>query len=348
MTPRERLKTALAGEKPDRIPFVVWSNKWPGGELGDQLLETGVCVVNKSSGWRQTWREVTEEKYRDKTEQGEAAWRTVYHTPAGDISTLRLTPERDDWRVEHLCSTTDDYEALECLLTDRDFVSDYDTFDECDKAFGAARTMARTSSVYTPIHEILYTLMGVETFCLEWMDNRKRILRLMEIMAEGYRKCIELIAGSNACYGVIDGNVDPHVIGTERFQQYCLPLIHEGCEILHAKGKLACAHLDADNRLLAPLVAETSLDFVESLTPPPDCDLSIAEARRFWPGKGLLVNFPSSLHRYGPEKVIAAAKQILSDADPGNGFALGIVENVSEDSRETMLPLARFVHEYRY
>ncbi len=348
MTPRQRLKTALAGEKPDRIPFMVWSNKWPGGELGDQLLETSACVVNKSSVWRQTWREVTEEKFSERTAQGEAAWRTIYHTPVGDISTLRLPADRDNWRVEHLFTSPADYDALECLLSDRVFIPDYDTFKQSDKAFGDEQTLARPMSIYAPIHEVLYTLMGVETFCWEWMDNRERVLRLIDILTEDYWKRIETVAESSAFYCVVDGNVDPHLIGTERFVKYCLPLINQACEILHAKGVLACAHLDSDNRLLAPLVGETSLDFIESLTPPPDCDLSVAGARHYWPDKALLVNFPSSLHRYGPAKVIEAAGEILLEAKTSRGFAIGIIENVSHDSRDTMLPLARFVHDYRF
>jgi hypothetical protein len=343
MTPRERLKAAMACEPQDRIPFVIWSNKWPGGELGEQLLEAGACVVNKSSVWRETWRAVTEESFPEKTAQGEEAWRTVYHTPAGDISTLRLPPDKDSWRIKHLFSGPEDYDALEALLADRDYIPHFESFVESDAAFGKDHTLARPTTVYSPFHEILYTLMGIETFCLEWIDNQERVLRLMDILAESYFRRIEMTAESPAFYCVVDGNVDPHVIGTERFQQYSMPYIENACRILHSKGKLAAAHLDADNRLLAPLVAKTPLDIIESLTPPPDCDLSVAEARRFWPDKGLVVNFPSSLHRYGPEKVIDEAQKLLSEAGSKQGFALGILENVSEDSRATMLPLARAV-----
>lgn len=343
MTPRERLQAAMAHEQPDRIPFFIWSNKWPGGEPGEQLLEAGTCVVNKSAVWREKLREVREEKFPEKTAQGEAAWRTVYHTPAGKISTLRLPPEKDNWRVEHLFSGPEDYACLEALLMALDYEEDFESFAKDDAAFGAGHTLARPTTVYTPIHEILYTLMGVETFCMEWMDNRDRVLRLMDILGESYFKRIEMIAESSAYFCIVDGNVDPHVIGTERFEQFCMPYIEEACGILHARGKLVGAHLDADNRLLAPLVARTPLDFIESLTPPPDCDLTVRDARKFWPKKGLLVNFPSSLHRYGPEKVKEAAEKIIEEAGTKEGFGLGIIENVSADSRETMLPLARLV-----
>jgi len=40
MTPRERVFAALAGEMPDRVPFVIWNNKLPGGdEDGRKRLE---------------------------------------------------------------------------------------------------------------------------------------------------------------------------------------------------------------------------------------------------------------------------------------------------------------------
>lgn len=50
-------------------------------------------------------------------------------------------------------------------------------------------------------------------------------------------------------------------------------------------------------------VAETPLDFVESFTPPPDCDLPLGDARRAWPGKTLMVHLPSSLHLGGADTV---------------------------------------------
>jgi len=48
-TPRRRFEAALHGEMPDRVPTVIWNNKLPGGEINQALLDTGACIVYKSS-----------------------------------------------------------------------------------------------------------------------------------------------------------------------------------------------------------------------------------------------------------------------------------------------------------
>ena len=106
---------------------------------------------------------------------------------------------------------------------------------------------------------------------------------------------------------------------------------------------LAGAHLDGDNRALAPLVARTSLDFIESFTPPPDCDLAIGEARRLWPGKALYCNFPSSVHLMGAQAVQDTARTLIAEAAPGAGFMLGVLEDVPHT--DTLVTLAETVRD---
>ena len=102
--------------------------------------------------------------------------------------------------------------------------------------------------------------------------------------------------------------------------------------------------MDANNRLLAPLVADTSLDFIESFTPPPECDLSIKDARELWPGMAVLLNFPSSLHLKGPEGVAEAARAYLREASPGDRFVFGQLENLPSLDPDTLLTLAEVVN----
>jgi len=73
-----------------------------------------------------------------------------------------------------------------------------------------------------------------------------------DILAKDWLKRVELVASSPAQYSVIEGNTDFNIVGLERFQNYYFPYIERACEILHSKGNLAGAHLDANNKRLAP------------------------------------------------------------------------------------------------
>jgi len=99
----------------------------------------------------------------------------------------------------------------------------------------------------------------------------------------------------------------------------------------------------ANNKMLAPLVAQSGLDYIEAFTPPPDCDLSVGEAMRVWPGKIIWINFPSSVHLQGAEEIDQAAIEILDQARPfGNRLIFGATEDVPEDHwRESYAAIMR-------
>jgi hypothetical protein len=154
-----------------------------------------------------------------------------------------------------------------------------------------------------------------------------------------------LAAESPAEYVIIEGNVIGDVIGEDRFEEYHLPHIEEACEILNSRGKYAGAHLDADNGLLASVIGRTSLDLIESFTPPPDCSLGLAEAMGLWPDKTIQINFPSSLHLGGPEVVEEAAGRMMREVGTKSRLAVGVSEDISEGGVNTLVPLAKAVFE---
>ncbi len=184
----------------------------------------------------------------------------------------------------------------------------------------------------------------METFALEWFDRRDHVLALYQTLLDARRRKLSLLAASPATHFVVEANVTFDIVGPGRFREYYIPAIEEACEVLQASGKLTGAHLDSNNRKWASLIAHTTVDFIESFTPPPDCDMSISAAREAWPDKTLYCNFPSSIHHAGPEAVRARAGELLVEAAPGSGFLLGVLENVPRT--DTMVSLAQAIWEH--
>jgi hypothetical protein len=323
------------------------TTSFPGGTLGDALLACETCVIAKTAVWQNRYENVAISE-RKESGSGGPLLRTDYETRKGVVSTLERLPREFLWKVEHLFSGPGDYDALEALILEERFRPDFETFRQDDIRYGVHSTIGRPTTVRTPLNDLVYVYMGVETFCFEWMDRRSEVLRLMKALEKSYWDRVRLIADSPARFGVIEGNVDVHVFGLDRFREFCMPYIEGACQIFHEKGKLAGIHLDGDHRLLAPVIADTTLDFVESHTPPPDCDFPVAEAREAWPDKVLIVNFLSSLHRLGPAQVVEEARRILREGSRRDGFIFGLIENVSEDAAETMAPLAKAVRNFEF
>ena len=132
------------------------------------------------------------------------------------------------------------------------------------------------------------------------------------------------------------------------FAAWSRPFYVEAIRRLHAAGKYAGAHLDGNNRLIAAAVAGTALDFIESFTPPPDCDLPLADARRAWPGKTTMANLPPSLHLQGPAAVRLHARQMLAEgAGNGQRFVVCVMEDIPDRGLQTLIPLAEEVAAWR-
>jgi len=56
-----------------------------------------------------------------------------------------------------------------------------------------------------------------------------------------------------------------------------------------------------------------------------------ADARAKWPNKALWINYPSSLFLKSDEEMQQATIEILREAAPGNGFLIGITEDMPAD-----------------
>lgn len=345
LTPKERFLKVLAHGAVDRLPLVIRDVHLPGPPADEQLLEHGVCVIVKSTIWRVSYSDRVEVRERLRVDtHGRWVRERVFRTPLGPISLVERVLPGTVWVEKFPFESEKDYPALEYVIANRIYEPDFDAFLADDVRFGD-KSIARPETVRAPLHELMYQRMGLEAFAVEWSERRGQVLRLLEVLACDWRRRVELIASSPARFAVVDANTEFRVVGEERYRQYHMPFIEEACRLLQREGILVGAHLDGNNRGLAPLVAETSLDFIESFTPPPECDLSIREARSWWPEKSLVVHFPSSAHLGGPTRVVEVAREILRDAAPGYGIAIGISEDVPDRGRSTILPLFRYLAE---
>jgi hypothetical protein len=318
---------ALTGGRPDRTPFVIWDNKIPDPVTLSALLEREACVTVKSAAYTTILEGIITERESFTGADGAPRVRVRYRTPAGPVTVIQRPMPGTVWTEQHLFTSPGDYDALECLVAARRHTPCPERFER-DDARHAGQSFARPATLHSPIHEVVNDLLGVEAFCVEWFENRDRVERLIAVVRADLLRQVQLFAASPARYCVVDGNTQFDILGLERYERYSLPWIAEACDILHAAGKLAGAHLDGNNGVAAHLVARTTLDFIESFTPAPGSDLTLAAARQAWPGKALVVNFPSAVHHGGATAVRDQARALLREAGDGRGVLMGVLEDV--------------------
>ncbi len=346
LTPRERVERALRFEDVDHVPFTVYECMIPQCEAERIMRNEGLCIHQRTpSPYTSRSPGITSESYTF-VENGRMRTRTIIHTPEGDLTEVREPAGFTSWHVEKLFKRPEDYKPLIAMINAQQYLPNYDAWLIKRDQMGGDAIM-RGSIGYEPMQAIITTYMGVETFAIEWAERRDEVLKLYDALVENRRRLYPICAESPCMYFNYGGNVSAEVVGEERFRRYYVPNYEEFCEIMHAAGKMVGVHFDANTRLIAQAIAETSLDYIEAFSPAPDPDMSVAEARAAWPDKALWINYPSSLFLSCDERMKEATIEMLREAAPGNGFLIGITEDMPPDRWiDGCMTINRTVQEY--
>ena len=346
----ERIAAIFEGELVDQVPFALKGWRIPQCEMERVLRNEGLGIVDSRSVYRSVSPNI-ETQTLIYNRDGVGYQKTVIQTPKGELSAVhrRVAPEKTEsttWRIEMMFKSPADYDAIEFMIRDKQYIPDYEPFLKAREQIGG-EAFFKTSMPGSPLHTIMYSIMGLETFSIEWAERRERVIALHDAMAENEREIYSIVARSPAKVVQCGGNYTPEVLGKQRFVDYVLPHWQEVGAILHEEGKLLGCHLDANNRLWAEEVGRSELDWIEAFSPAPDTDMTVAEARKMWPGKVLFINFPSAVHLEEPGVIEEATVQILKEAAPGDRFIIGITENVPDHRwRESFSAILKTVNKY--
>ena len=326
ITPRGRVEQALRGGHADRVPFTMYANKIPQTAMERSMRNRGLCIVRRMAVFS-THRPNVKTTSHTYVEDGKTHVRTVHETQAGELSTVSEPAGFTSWIHEKMFKTPDDYPALLAFIEDECYEPAYAAYARAEEAAGPD-AIFRAAFGLEPLQTLISgTLIAMQDFCMQWMENRDEVLRLYEAIVANRRKIYPLVAESPALHANYGGNVVPEIIGLDTFRECYVPHYDEAAEIMHAHGKLIGSHLDANCGLLAEAVAGTGLDYIEAFTPAPDTDLTLAEARRAWPDKVLWLNFPSSVHLQSDADVQRATVALLDEAGTPDGLIMGVTED---------------------
>ena len=345
MTVRERMERIFAGERVDRVPFALKGWRIGPSATERRLRNEGLHILDARPVYSVASPNVSTQTH-GYAQEGVWHQRTTLRTPRGELSQVTRQSGGTTWRVERLFKGPQDYAALRSMVADRRYAPAYEGYLQAEADMGEDAYF-KTNAPGCPLHEVMYEMMGLEAFAVEWAERRDEVLALTEAIAANDRDALAITARSPARLVQCGGNYSPEVLGRERFVAHVVPHWEEAGALLHEGGKLLGCHLDADNRLWADLVHQSPLDWIEAFTPAPDTDMTLAEARQAWPGKVQFINFPSSVHLASAEVIAATTRQLLREAAPGDGLIIGITENVPEHRwRESYSTILATVNQY--
>jgi hypothetical protein len=328
---------ALAGGRPERVPWTIHHALLPQGELERAMRNRGLAIIDKSVPPYLAVSPSVSVEERQVIERGRRAFHTTYHTPIGDLhGTKVIGPDGSTWVTQYPVRQASDLPILE-------YIGKGTEYHPNDAAILARQqTLGEDGLVLcrmmrSPLQRLLTEWMGTEGVVFALTDHPEPMRRLLDAMAESDEPAFAVATQSPAEALWSSENISSAITTPRLFERYCLPYYDRLASLARPRGKLYGVHMDGKLRALTGLIAGSALDFIEGFTPPPLGDLDLPEARQAWPGKVLWTNFPGSeLHRPDAE-IVAYTTRLLNIGMQLGGFLLTLTEDFPQPERS--LPL---------
>jgi uroporphyrinogen-III decarboxylase len=310
MTGRERLLAAIRGEEVDRIPWSPflaywWEHQpqdvqdrgqtWFMKEIGADPLLRGFSTPFTSSdvtGLRtyETWREPIPgcEVRQDVTDEG---IHSVYETPVGSLtSSARYSPDGDTFFVvEHPVKKREDYGVLRYLVEHMQILPAYGPLQEAIDELGDDGLFVALISPFgkTPFQALVEHFVGTEQLVYDLMDYPEEVEALLAAMSEKAMEAVRISVESPAEAFITWEDSSTTNVSPRQFETYIAPEMTAWGDVVRDAGKIfihhACGHLKA----LLPIMAQESIDVVESISPPPTGNVEIWEAQQVLQPEGV-------------------------------------------------------------
>lgn len=292
MTPKQRLLAAIKGEASDRLPWSPFlAYFWEDQPLSVQdmgqlrfLEEMGADPLLR--GFQTLWKPKRTKCTVVESVDGNEK-QVVYETPVGSLKERYVyTPAGNTWfLMEHAIKTEDDFKVLTYIYEDlkvlphvKDFAEEHRSVGERAMCLPVIGTEGKTC-----FQSMVEHWVGTEELVYSLMDYPEAVEECLAVMQKKAVETVRISAESPAEAFIFWEDSSTTNISPAYFEKYAMPEISNWSEILHDAGKYlvhhACGHLKA----LLPLMAQTGVDMIESVSPPPTGNVELWEAREILP-----------------------------------------------------------------
>jgi len=241
----------------------------------------------------------------------------------------------DKWHKEYLIKKPEDFRIMCRALTNVTFQAAPEYFEKSDKDLGEKGiTLGQLGR--TPLQKIQIDYTGLETFSIHLAEECPELMELLELMNELKLKELKTaIATSNVRYIKLWENLTIETMGPIRYRNYLIPFYQRMFECIKRTDKKLIVHYDGKLKAIAHDIRQLSFDGIDSLTPPPEGDMTIAESRAIWPHKFLWLHPCLGWFTGSKNELITNIKQMINDAGTKR-FCLLISEEVPHNWEHTI------------
>ena len=312
MTTRQLLTDALNGHTPARTPLSCgsWMTGDPYSEDPDylfadkwkRLYDSGLGFSHHCQVTRQTEHGV-KETVEQHNKNGNVYTIHKKHTPVGTLQQVKT----NDWITEHWIKTPNDYKTMQWIVQNTELATCYDEYEKQLQRIGDYGVIVLLAS-RTPAMSISIDWAGMETFCTDLALEVPELFDLYDARRKFFLEETRLIAASPGRFVKWPENVTASMLGPKRYDKLLGSVYREAIPIMKAGDKRVLVHYDGALAAVADQIAAAPFHILESLTEPPEGDMTYDQCRNAWPGKTFWGNInqglfalPESDHRQAVE-----------------------------------------------
>lgn len=341
MTSKERLLAVLQGKEPDRVPYAPFlAYFWEAQpesvrragqlafleEIGADPLFRGPCVCHR-----------LERRGTDVTDHTEGTQRVVrFATPVGTLTEKYVyTESSNSWFLkEHSVGDLAGLRTLTWMYGHTEVIPDFSQLDTILGEIGergAVLAMLGAENK-TCFQSMVERWMGTESLVYLLMDYPDEVEECLAVMQRVSMEAVKNAAGASVPGFIPFEDTSSTNINPDMFRRYILPELNAWADVIRENRQVLVHHACGHLRALLPFMAESRVDFVESISPPPTGNISVAEARAMLPRRiGVIGGIePTFLRSCSREELSACVAELL-EVTAGTGFIIGNSDSCPPD-----------------
>jgi len=216
----------------------------------------------------------------------------------------------DDWPTKYWLQSRDDYRKMQYVIEHTTITPDYQSYLDFAKK-QPDYVIVHPDVGPSPIQKIIVDWAGLENFAFHLADYSDEVLSLYAAVREQFARICAVVAEGPGRFVWVPESFSAESMGPRRFREWILSVYNECFPQLRAAGKIVGAHFDGKTVSCTKDIAVMPVDLIESLTPPPEGDQTLEEARKAWPGMLFWSNINVSTY-FLPEVDLRQAVQTLA------------------------------------
>lgn len=333
MTMRERMLALVQRREHDKVPFVQYSGIGaPNAEVWSVIGRDNMGLL-EWCGIHRFEHPNCRFEHQPLEIDNRKGTRTILHTPEGKLTDERLNAAISSSSYKHYITEPEDYKIFLSYLQDITVHKHIEPWKDVYKRLGDDG-LPHTSIGRTPFQQLWIQWVSIEDLAFHLVDYPELMdevfAEMFRVQRDIFHVVREVVDEIPLPYVNFGDNITAPIIGEANFRKYCLTSYQELADILSDCNREIpiAVHMDGDLKPLWKAIGESPVRMLDSMSPPPDNDTSVADAVNLWKEMRVCINFPSSVHLREPDFIYEATMEILKQGSHTGRLQIQISENM--------------------